>query len=93
MLKQKHTAREEVNMAKKRMTQKNFWSDIVFVDQVREIKRAKSYNDKKDYSDADITKMIAQDPLFQELKKKLMETSQFTTQIKIQMDRKRGKLL
>lgn len=81
-------------MSKKRMNQKNFWSDIDFVNQVREIKRAKSFNDKKDYSDAEITSMIAKDPLFQELKKKLSETSNFTAQIKIQMDRKRrGKLL
>lgn len=80
-------------MAKKRMNQKSFWSDIDFLNQIREIKRAKSYQDKKDYSDADITNMIVKDPLFQEIKKKLTETGTFTAQIKFQMDRKRGKLL
>lgn len=81
-------------MAKKRMNQKSFWSDIDFLNQVREIKRAKSFNDKKDYSDADITNLIAKDPLFQEIKKKLSHTGNFTAQIKIQMDRKRrGKIL
>lgn len=80
-------------MARKRMNQRTFWSDIDFLNQIREIKRAKSLNDKKDYSDADITTMIVKDPLFQELKKKLSETEKFTAQIKIQMDRKRGRLL
>lgn len=80
-------------MVKKRMNQKNFWSDILFVNEIREIKRAKSFRDKKDYSDADITMMIVKDPLFQEIKKKLMENDNFTAQIKIQMDRKRGRLI
>lgn len=80
-------------MVKRRMNVKNFWSDLDFISQIREIKRAKSLNDKKDYSDADITSMIAQDPLFQEIKRKLVETGSFTAQIKIQMDRKRGKRL
>lgn len=80
-------------VSKKRMNQKNFWSDIDFVNQIREIKRARSLNDKKDYSDADITGMIAKDPLFQELKLKLSGVEKITTQIKIQMDRKRRGLL
>lgn len=75
------------------MNQRTFWSDIDFLNQIREIKRAKSFNDKRDYSDADITTMIVKDPLFQELKKKLTDTEKFTAQIKIQMDRKRGRLL
>lgn len=75
---------------KKRSQQRNFWCDIGLINEIREIKRAKSYNDKKDYSDADITSMIARDPLFKELKRKLTENENFTTQIKIQMDRKRG---
>jgi hypothetical protein len=79
-------------VVKKRMNQKNFWSDIQFVNEIRDIKRAKSYHDKKDYSDADITLMIMKDPLFQELKKKLVESGNLTAQIKIQMDRKRGRL-
>lgn len=78
-------------VSKKRLNQKNFWSDIAFVDEIREIKRAKSFQDKKDYSDADITNMIARDPLFQEIKRKLTENSTITAQIKIQMDRKRGR--
>jgi hypothetical protein len=77
-------------MVNKRNHQRNFWSDIEFINEIREIKRAKSAIDKKDYSDADITIMIAKDPIFQELKKKLIETQNFTAQIKIQMDRKRG---
>lgn len=81
-------------MVKRRMNVKNFWSDLDFINQIREIKRAKSFNDKKDYSDADITSMIANDPLFQEIKKKLVDTGSFTAQIKIQMDRKRrGRLV
>lgn len=80
-------------MVKKRMNQKNFWSDIVFVTEIDEIKRTKSLHDKKDYSYADITAIIAKDPLFQELKKKLMEGGSLTAQIKIQMDRKRGRFL
>lgn len=80
-------------MVKKRMNQKNFWSDIKFVEEIRDIKRAKSYKDKRDYSDADITLMIMKDPLFQEIKKKLVESENFTAQIKIQMDRKRGRLI
>lgn len=76
-------------MVKKREKQKNFWSDIDFVNQVREIKRAKSHHDNKDYSDADITSMIANDPLFKELKKSLLTSNTFTAQIKIQMDSKR----
>lgn len=76
-------------MNKRRMNVKNFWSDLGFVNEIRDIKRTKSLNDKKDYSDADITNMIAQDPLFQEIKRKLTESGNFTAQIKIQMDRKR----
>lgn len=77
-------------MTKKRMNQKNFWSDIGFVTEIRDIKRARSFKDKKDYTDADITGMIARDPLFQEIKRKIIEQGTFTAQIKIQMDRKRG---
>lgn len=76
-------------MSKRRLNQKNFWSDMGFVDEVRQIKREKSYRDKRDYSDAEITNMIARDPLFQEIKRKIIETGTFTAQIKIQMDRKR----
>lgn len=80
-------------MSIKRINQKNFWSDILFVNEIREIKRAKQFHDKKDYSDADITNMIAKDPLFQEIKKRMMDNKTFTAQIKIQMDRKRGNFL
>lgn len=78
----------------RKMNVKNFWSDIAFINEVRDIKRAKSFTDKKDYSDAEITNMIIKDPLFQEIKRKLTENGNFTAQIKIQMDRKRrGKFL
>lgn len=77
-------------MPKKRLNQKNFWSHMDFVEEIRDIKRIKSVNDKRDYSDADITQLIAHDPLFLELKKKLTETTSVTAKIKIQMDRKRG---
>lgn len=79
-------------MSRRRSNQKNFWGDLGFLNEVREIKWAKSIKDKKDYSDADITNMIAQDPLFQEIKRKIIEQGTFTAQIKIQMDRKRGRL-
>jgi len=80
-------------MVKRRMNVKNFWSDLDFVKEIRQIKHMKSANDNKDYSDADITVMIMKDPLFQEIKRKLTENGNFTAQIKIQMDRKRGKFL
>lgn len=77
-------------MVNKRNNQKNFWSGIDFVNEIREIKRMKSLNDKKDYSDADITNFIVKDPLFQEIKKKITQTTNsFTAQIKIKMDSKR----
>ena len=80
-------------MGRRGANKRNFWSDIMFIDQVREIKRARSCQDKKDYSDADVTLMIVQHPIFQELKKKLLENeANFTSQIKIQMDRRRFKL-
>lgn len=80
-------------MVKRRMNVKNFWGDLDFVKELRQIKFMKSANDNKDYSDADITVMILKDPLFQEIKKKLTDNGNFTAQIKIQMDRKRGKYL
>lgn len=81
--------KEVDKMLGKSLKRRNFWSNAVFIDEVREIKRAKSLSDKRDYSDADITEMIAKDPLFQELKRKLTSQQSFTAQIKIQMDTKR----
>lgn len=77
----------------KRNNTKNFWSDIGFIDEIRQIKRAKSYVDKQDYSDADITRIISKHPLFEEMKKQLMQQQEakITAQIRIQMDRKRSR--
>lgn len=77
----------------KRNNTQNFWSDIGFLSELREIKRVKQANDKKDYSDAEITKMIAQHPIFKELKKELISPQQqFKAEIRIHMDKRRGGL-
>lgn len=74
----------------------NFWADPVFVTEIQDIQwhmNDPKRKNKKNYSTVDITAMIIKDPLFQEIKKKLTENENFTAQIKIQMDRKRGKFL
>lgn len=79
-------------MSKKRLP---LWADPTFINEVQDIQW--SLNDpkrkKKKVSTVDVTGMISRDPLFQEIKKRLMENETFTAQIKIQMDRKRGKFL
>ena len=66
------------------------WVDDNFLNELRDIKRIKSALDKKDYSDPDITKIMAKDPFFQSFKEHLTKNNGFVAQIKIQMDRKRG---
>ena len=70
---------------------KNFWADLLFINDIREIKWARQNADKKEYSDMEITRMLRDHPLFIQLKKQLSaQEQQFTAQIKIQMDKKRG---
>lgn len=74
----------------KRRNQKNIWVSNDFVDVIRSIKRARQILDKKDYSDADISCMIIDEPIFKELQTKLSkERKAFENLIRFQLD-KRG---
>lgn len=79
-------------MGKRAQNIRNIWTDVIFINEIREIKHTRSLKDKKEYSDGDITRMIVEHPIFKELKKGICEEDAvLTASLRFQMDRKRIK--
>lgn len=81
----------------KRDKESNIWLDENFIQWIRELKLELSMKDiksksiKKPYSDGDISRILITLPELSEIRKKLVEKDgSITSQIRIQMDRRKN---